>query len=84
MKQLTLRQIPDAVEEKLRQKAAREHQSLNRTAIDALAKGLGVERQEVVKRDLSNLAGRWSKQESAEFERNIAIFETIDDELWRQ
>ncbi len=53
MKHLTWRRIPDAVEEKLRQKAAREHQSLNRTAIDALAKGLGVERQEVCSRTVN-------------------------------
>ena len=82
MKQLTLRQIPDSVGEKLRKKAAQDHQSLNKTAVSALAKGLGVSNAKTSKRDLTKFAGRWSKEDLAEFERNTAIFETIDNDIW--
>ncbi len=82
MNQLTLRQIPDTVEEKLRIKAAEEHQSLNKTAVSALAKGLGISDFNSRKRDLSKFVGLWGRDEVVEFKKNTALFETIDTEIW--
>jgi len=33
--------------------------------------------------DLERLAGTWSEQDAAEFEKNTAAFEQIDDSLWK-
>ena len=34
------------------------------------------------KRDLSAFFGGWSREEAAEFDKNIAECEKIDEELW--
>ncbi len=83
MNQLTLRKIPAPVENGLRKLAGENQQSLNKTVIKVLEKGLGLEETGSIKRDLSSLAGRWSRSDEKEFERNMAIFEVIDEEIWR-
>jgi plasmid stability protein len=80
--QMTLRQIPDSVEKKLRARSKQSRQSINRTAIELLEEALGVKASAGKKRDLSALAGTWQKAECKEFERNTAIFGKIDKELW--
>ena len=82
MNQLTLRQIPDAVERRLRELARREGKSLNKTVVSLLAAGLGLEKPSRRRRDLSGIAGAWSEAEAAEFDRNTAVFDRIDEELW--
>lgn len=54
---ITIPNLPDNVEQALRQFAATEQKSLDAAAVDALAKGLGVERADALKvRDLSFMA----------------------------
>lgn len=54
---ITIPNLPENVERALRQFAATEQKSLDAAAVDALAKGLGVERVEAPKlRDLSFMA----------------------------
>ncbi len=76
--QMTLRQIPDAVEKELRAKSRRSGFSINRTAIDLLETALGFKPVERKKRDLSAFAGTWPETAHKEFERNSAIFENND------
>jgi len=33
--------------------------------------------------DLDHLAGTWSAEDAAEFERNTAAFETVDEAMWK-
>ena len=80
--QMTLRRIPDAVEKKLRARSRRSGHSINRTTIELLEEALGVKASEGKKRDLSMLSGIWKEGEYREFERNTAIFEAIDAEVW--
>jgi hypothetical protein len=82
IKQVTLRGIPDRVGKGLRDHAARTGHSLNRTTIELLEQALGVKATDGKKRDLSRLAGQWSREECGAFDRNTRIFEQIDDELW--
>lgn len=82
MNQLTVRHIPEPVAERLRELARREGMSLNRTVVSLLATGLGVEKPQPKRRDLSTIAGAWSEADAAEFDRNTALFEGIDEELW--
>ena len=81
--QMTLRQIPDAVEKGLRLRARKTGRSLNRSAIELIEEALGVRSGDKKRRNLSGFAGRWNAEECAAFERNIRIFERIDQELWK-
>ncbi len=83
MKHLTLRQIPEPVERELRTLAAQSGMSLNKTAIGVLRKGLGLAPLDQRKRDLSDLAGRWTKDQADEFDKRMGIFGQIDEELWQ-
>lgn len=85
MNQLTLRQIPESVEKKLRMTAAETGQSINKTIITLLEKALGIGKKQYrqKKRDLSRFAGLWTKTEAEEFEKNSLVFEQVDPEVWR-
>jgi plasmid stability protein len=82
MSQITLRNIPQALERELRARAKKSKQSLNRTITGLLSDALGVPATGTKKRDLSDLGGTWTPEQAAEFERAIAVFETIDADVW--
>ena len=81
--QMTLRRIPDAVEKKLRAKSRESGRSINRTTIELLEEALGVKEHKGKKRDLSMFAGQWQEAEYREFERHTALFDKIDEEVWK-
>lgn len=83
MKQLTLRQIPPIIEEKLRKLAQERGQSINKTVIYLLKKALGLEKAGRKYRDVSELSGNWSKEEAEAFMKNTEVFEQIDEEVWK-
>lgn len=82
MNQMTLRQIPEAVGKRLRDRSRRSGRSMNQTAIALLEEALGVKASEGRKRDLSSFAGAWNEEEFREFERHASQFETLDAEVW--
>lgn len=82
MNQLILRQIPDDLNTALRKTARREGSSLNKLTIGLLKKSLGLQDSSRKKRDLSKLAGTWTKQQAEDFLQNIEQFEKIDPEIW--
>lgn len=88
MNTLTIRGIPKPVEQRLRKIARESHRSLNKAAIDLLQKavGLGDNTMETSgkQRDVRGVFGKWTKKEAEEFERNTAIFESIDEEMWKR
>ena len=79
--QYTIRNIPDALDSALRERAKAEGRSLNEVTIRALARGLGFSRQRLRHRDLSDLAGTW--KEDPDFDQAIADQHVIDSELWK-
>ena len=83
MSQITIRNLPSPLEERLRSRAARARVSLNKTVIQLLAKATGMRSETGPKRDLSALAGRWTVEEGVEFDRAMEPFEAIDEDLWR-
>ena len=82
MHQITLRQLPEKLDREIRKLAKKSDMSLNRTIIALLHKALNIPEQSNKKRDLSDLAGRWSEGEAEEFETNIKLFEEIDPQMW--
>jgi hypothetical protein len=86
MNTFTLRQIPLTVERSLRRIAEQSHKSLNKTAIELLAKATGVtpeDKKSRKRRDVKKVLRRWSAAEFEEFQRNVKQFEAIDEEMWR-
>jgi hypothetical protein len=79
--QYTIRGIPERLDVVLRERARAEGKSLNEVALGALADGLGVGSQPIVRRDLSDIAGTWKKD--AEAEAAFASHDRIDPRLWK-
>jgi len=79
--QYTIRGIPERLDVVLRERARAEGKSLNEVALGALADGLGVGNQPMVRRDLSDIAGTWKKD--AEAEAAFASHDRIDPRLWK-
>ncbi len=82
MSQITLCNLPPELERELRSRARKNNNSLNTTIRDLLAKALGVGPAGGKRRDLSELKGTWTTDQVEELERNTAMFEAIDPELW--
>ncbi len=83
MRQMTVRAIPDELQDEIETRARRAGESMNKTVIRLLKQAVGLDRPERKKRDLSAIAGTWSAQESDEFNEHTHIFQQIDQELWR-
>lgn len=79
--QYTLRNIPPHLDRALREKAKREQRSLNEVAVEALLHGLGLEGEQVARRDLGDVVGTWV----ADREVDAALDDqrAIDADLWR-
>lgn len=82
MSQITIREIPPALENQLRILAKAEKTSLNKTIQSLLMKALGLTPDSKKKRDLSDLAGSWSVAEGEDFDHAMEEFDSIDREVW--
>lgn len=82
MNQLTVRNIPAAIQTKLRSLAERSGLSINQTVIHLLETATGG-KPEARRRDLSALAAKWDAREADAFDRATAPFESVDEEVWR-
>ena len=83
MQQFTIRGIEPEIEEKIRQIARRNRQSINHVLKEIIRKEFGAGRPLPRAATLKQLAGRWSREEAAEFERAIESCEQIDEDMWR-
>ncbi len=79
--QYTIRNVPEPLDEVLRERAKQEKKSLNEIVLQALARAMGFSREPLRHRDLSDIAGRW--REDPEFDRAIEDQHVIDDDLWQ-
>ena len=84
MGHITIRGIPKELDEELRSEAKRRGTSLNKTVVDYLKKAAGHgENRSTKRRDLASVAGKWTAEQAAEFDRHVAVFESLDEELWQ-
>ncbi len=79
--QYSLRGIAPEIDDALRNRARAEGRSLNAVALEALAEGLGLGGEDVVRRDLSDVAGTWRRD--AAVEKALADQDEIDEALWK-
>ena len=78
--QYTIRNIPSSIDRELRERARRNHQSLNETIVAALQRGLGVGPEEPTYDDLDDLIGTWKPD--GEFDRAVAEQDLVDEDAW--
>lgn len=85
MATMTLRGIDEKTSEALKERAQNEGTSVNAVTLRLLREALGIDKRKrnVIYRDLDHLAGTWSQEVVAEFERNTAVFEKVDEEIWK-
>jgi hypothetical protein len=79
--QYTIRKVPLAIDNAVRQRARAEGKSLNAVAVQALADGLGLQREMAVRRDLGDIVGTWARD--AATERALTAQDRIDKPLWK-
>jgi hypothetical protein len=85
LKAITLRNIPAEVARRIRSRAAQKKISLNKAVLSLLEEqtGLGAAKSRVhLYHDLDELAGSWTREEAATFDRNLAQHRKIDLEVW--
>lgn len=80
-RQYTIRAVPAQVDRALRQQAKEQRRSLNDVALEALARGAGVNGPKQTFHDLDHLIGTWI--EDPEFDKAIAEQDQVDPEMWR-
>ena len=87
MKQLTVRDVEDELHTALKREAQHRGTSVNRCVLALLRQSVGLDKQEAEANrtydDLDHLAGTWSEEEAAAFERHLKDQRRIDEELWR-
>jgi hypothetical protein len=83
VKALTIRHVDPELARALEREQRRRGASLNSTVLELLRQALGVEADAVRSNGLRKLAGTWSAQELEAFAADIAVFEQVDEELWR-
>jgi hypothetical protein len=79
--QYTIRRIPKAVDDAVRERARVTGKSLNEAAVDALADGAGVKGTPRKRRDLGDIAGTWKADKT--FDAALADQDRVDKGLWR-
>ena len=86
MKAVTLRNLPPELARIIRRKASESRTSINRAVIGLLEEGVGIRPKREGKplyHDLVALAGAWTKDAGAAFEKALLQQRGIDPELWK-
>jgi hypothetical protein len=79
--QYTIRGVPGALDDRVREEAQRYETSVNATLLGALARGLGANEEPAESHDMDDLASTWV--EDGAFDEAVAAFESVDEALWR-
>lgn len=78
-RQLTIRNVPDAVAKRLERLSRERQESLNTTVVNLLTVSVGYDaRRERLERYVT-----WTEEDAAAFNDAVSAQRTIDDDLWR-
>ena len=85
MKTITIRGIDVELDRLIKSQAQQTNLSVNQWILRTLKKVTGTEKAPMFQEhhDLDALAGGWSEEEIKAFQKNIEIFERIDEEAWK-
>ena len=78
--QYTIRRIPKAVDNAIRERARITGKSLNEAVVDTLAAGAGIKAQPRKRRDLSDVARSWKPDKA--FDSALEEQDRVDENLW--
>ena len=81
MQQVTIRGLDPKVEKEIRRIAAERRQSINQVIKEIVHKEF--KGCTAPAESLKELAGGWSREEAADFERAIQSCEQIDEDMWK-
>ncbi len=87
MNQLTIRNLPLEIEEKIKKEAKKNGLSFNKAFILLLKKAFGLSAHKEKKSlysDLDHLSGIWKKGEAKKFDTTLKKIRTIDEEVWNK
>ncbi|MEP6919049.1 MAG: hypothetical protein ABJC89_25635 [Acidobacteriota bacterium] len=79
--QYTIRGVPVAVDQAIRQRAKAAGKSLNAATVDALVEGAGLSGARQKRRDLGDIAGSWKPDKASE--SALAAQDRVDKAMWR-
>jgi hypothetical protein len=79
--QYTIRGIPRAVDDAIRERARVAGKSLNEAAVDALAEAAGVKGIPQKRRDLGDVVGTWKADKA--IDAALADQDLVDENLWK-
>lgn len=79
--QYTIRNVPKVVDRALRRRADRSAKSLNEVAVEALARGAGVDREAQEHHDVDFLFGSWVEDPAVD--EALAAQRKVDRGLWK-
>ena len=83
MKTMTIRNVSSELAVALDAEKQRRGLSLNRTVLALMREALGLSAGRDRSNGLRHLAGSWNEEEFRSFERAVAPFGEIDEDLWR-
>ena len=81
MSSITIHNLDNELEQKIRETARKNHTSLNQTIKTILREALHIEKRSSPKNDFSDLANTMTEEEAREFEEANRSFSHIDQEL---
>lgn len=87
MTTITIHNLPENLEKKLRDLASTKKQSLNQTVKDILFIGLSPRHSTLKKKqrkeEFKEFFGTWTKEESLAFDKTLEHFNQIDESDWQ-
>ena len=86
MKVVTVRQIPRELARAIERRASSARTSVNKAVIGLLEEAAGLARKDGTRarhHDLDALAGSWTGEETAAFNRSLQVQRGIDADVWK-
>ncbi len=84
MKSITIHNLDDELDARIREKAAREGLSLNKTLKKLLCEALGIkEKGQDHLHDFLEFSGVWTEKELSEFEKRTSGLGKVDENDWQ-
>ncbi|MFO7461919.1 MAG: toxin-antitoxin system HicB family antitoxin [Desulfatiglandales bacterium] len=85
MKTITVRGVDPDLDQAIKSRAEGDNISVNQWVLKILKKATGMGKEPLFKKhhDLDELAGGWTKEDAAAFQKNTEIFERIDEDVWK-
>ena len=86
MANLSVRGVNETAVSRLKDQAKSRGMSLNAYLVELIQRSAGIRTvagRHPEYRDLDDLAGTWTNEDAAEFQKSQRAFERVDEELWR-